>query len=156
MFFKKVRILFILIFLLLPLTANSETYGKNQLIPAEHWIYDALYMIYNDSASVFVMDSAPLSVQEIRLFLNAIEYESLSDSCKRLYDRINEFLDKKKWTFDFEPVKVGFNFNFHPSVAAKTNKEIDWSFATDYAENSEGYGAGSDFYENLPHFCPMF
>ena len=146
---KKNHFLFLLIFLLMPLTAYSETYGKNQLIPAEHWIYDAMYSIYNDSARVFVMDSAPLSVQEIRLFLSAIEYEELSISCKKLYDRINEYLDEKKWTFDFEPVKVGFNFNFHPSAAAKTNKEIDWSFATDYAGNSGGYGAGSDFYENF-------
>lgn len=149
MFFKKARILFILIFLLLPFTAHSETYGKNQLIPAEHWIYDAMYMIYNDSASVFVMDSAPLSVQEIRLFLSAVDYEDLNDSCKRLYDRMNEYLDEKKWTFDFEPVKLGFNFNFHPSAAVKTNKEIDWSFASDYAGNSGGYGAGSDYYENF-------
>ena len=147
--FKKKIIPFFFIFSIFTATLASETYSKNQLIPGEHWIYDAMYMIYNDSARVFVMDSAPLSVQEIKLFLFDIDYEKLSDSAKALYDRIIEYLDEKKITIDFEPIKVGFNLNFHPTATVKSNKEIDWSFATDYAENSEGYGAGSDFYENF-------
>ena len=147
--FKKKCVALFFIFSIFTAVISSETYSKNQLIPAEHWIYDAMYMIYNDSARVFVMDSAPLSVQEIKLFLYDIDYEKLSDSTKALYDRINEYLDEEKFTIDFEPIKVGFNFNFHPAATVKSNKEIDWSFATDYAGNSEGYGAGSDFYENF-------
>lgn len=147
--FKKKLISIFFIFSIFAAILTSESYSKNQLIPAEHWIYDAIYSIYNDSGRVFVMDSAPLSVAEIRYFLSDVEYDFLSPSAKSLYDRINEYLDEKKWTFDFEPVKVGFNFNFNPSMTVKSNKEIDWSFATDYAENSEGYGAGSDYYENF-------
>lgn len=151
--YKKIRNVFSFIAILLTVTFSNklaaETYSANQLIPAEHWIYDAMYMIYNDQAEVFLMDSAPLSVNELRLSLSYIDYEKLSDSAQKLYDRVNEYLDEKKLTFDMKPIRVGVNFNFHPSVIAKTNSEIDWSFATGFCGEQKGYGAGSGFYENF-------
>ena len=156
MFYNKVSrkhfSFFSLFFIFLFLSTSNlyaETYSEVQLIPAEHWIYDAMYMIYNDQAEVFLMDSAPLAVNEIRQSLTYIDYEKLSASAQKLYDRVNEYLDEKKLTFDMKPVKVGVNFNFHPSVVAKTNSEIDWSFATEYSGDQKGYGAGSGFYENF-------
>ena len=101
--YKKIRNVFSFIAILLTVTFSNkltaETYSANQLIPAEHWIYDAMYMIYNDQAEVFLMDSAPLSVNELRLSLSYIDYENLSDSAQKLYDRVNEYLDEKKLTF---------------------------------------------------------
>lgn len=126
----------------------GETYSANQLIPAEHWIYDALYVLYGENASAFLLDTAPLSVNEIRQSITYIDYERLSDTGKKLYDRVIEYLDEKKLLFDMKPVHVGVNFNFHPAVIAKTNDDIDWSFATDFAGKAEGYGPASDYYGN--------
>ena len=138
----------IFIFLAVP-AAFAETYSANQLIPAGHWLYDALYELYGENSKAFLLDSAPLSVNEIRQSVDYIEYDRLSDSGKALYNRINEYLDEKKLTFNMKPVKVGVNFNFHPSAVYKSNDEIKWSFANDFSGKEEGYGAASGYYENF-------
>lgn len=140
--------LIILIFTFLP-EIFAETYSANQLIPAGHWLYDALYVMYGENSKAFLLDSVPLSVNEIRQSVKYIDYEKLSDSGKALYNRVNEYLDEKKLTFDMKPVKVGVNFNFHPSAVYKSNDEIKWSFANDFSGKEEGYGAGSGYYENF-------
>lgn len=132
----------------------AETYSSSQLIPAEHWIYDAMYMLYNESAEAWVMDSAPLSVGEIRQSLSYIDYEKLSLSGQKTYDRINEYLNDKKFTIDMKPIKVGFNISLNPAFMAKTNPDIEWSFGTDYTgknsiDEKTGFGPANDYYGNF-------
>ena len=152
--FKKSLFTLVLSFIFFIANINAETYGANQLIPAEHWIYDALYMLYNENAEAFLMDSAPLSVNEIKQTLSYVDYEKLSYSGQKIYDRITEFLEEKKFTIDMKPIRVGFNFNFHPAFMVKSNEDIEWSFGTDYTgvnslDDKTGFGPASDFYGNF-------
>lgn len=125
--------------------AWAEVYSENQLIPAEHWIYDALYTLYNENASALIMDTAPLSVYEIKQSLNYVDYERLSDSGKLLYDRVEDYLFDKRSVFNMEPVHLGFNIQFHPSFMWKSNPDTEWSFATDYCGDNSN-DAASDYY----------
>ena len=152
--YKKVTAVCIIAFSALTLNLFAETYSSSQLIPAEHWIYDAMYMLYNESAEAWVMDSAPLSVGEIRQSLSYIDYENLSLSGQKTYDRINEYLDDKKFTINMMPIKVGFNISLNPAFMAKTNSDIEWSYGTDFTgvnktTGDDAFGPANDYYGNF-------
>lgn len=146
---KKVISTIVIVFSFVTFNLFAESYSASQLIPAEHWIYDSLYMLYNESGEALVMDTAPLSVGEIRQSLSYIDYEKLSYSGQKIYDRINEYLGEKKFTIDMKPIKVGFNIKFHPAFMFKSNEDIEWSYGTDFAQKNEGYGAANDYYNNF-------
>ena len=148
---KKKCIFISCLFFLLYTTLISETYSSQQLIPAGHWIYDAIYTLYAENAKCSIADMAPLSVNELRFYFNDIDYESLSYSGKILYDKISEFFSDKKFEINFEPVKVGVNVLLYPELLYKNNENINWSFASDYTNLSgetNNYGAASSFSGN--------
>jgi len=123
---------FILIFTFTKLFFFSATYGKQELIPAGHWSYDALFMLSNESKMTSMANNAPITVAEFQMYLNLIPYEKLSDTGKSLYDNLQEYLNSRKLTFDMGGVYFGFNVDLYPQILGRTNKDIDWSFATDY------------------------
>ncbi len=110
----------------------AETYGTQQLIPAGHWVYDALFMLSNETKRTSFATNAPIPVGELKMYLNLVPYEKLSDSGKNLYDKLSEYLGEKAYGVDMGPVYFGFNLNAAPGVLYKSNSELDWSFATDY------------------------
>ena len=116
----------------------SAFYNKQQMIPAGHWIYDAIYCLSMESRQAPLADVAPLSVGELSMHFSAIDYESLSDSGKALYKKTQDFFEKRKYVADFSPVFFGFNINVNPLIQAKTNENIDWTFGTDYTGHLYG------------------
>lgn len=116
-----------------------QVYSSNQLIPAGHWVYDAIFMLNNETKRTSFATNAPISAGELKMYLNLIPYEKLSESGQKLYDEVSEFLSSKNFKkyekIDMGPVYFGFNLNASPSAVFKTNSDIDWSFATDYSGN---------------------
>lgn len=131
---KKSLLSCAIIFLCISLYSHS--YRSKELIPADHWIYDAIYEIALENGSITLADTAPLSVEEISFYLSQYDYESLSDHGKNTYDRIYDYLDSEYYTLDLHPVKLGFNFYATPELLYKSNDQIDWTFATSYTGNS--------------------
>lgn len=129
---KKGYILVLAAFLSFCPFLNAETYGTQQLIPAGHWVYDALFMLSNETQRTSFATNAPISVGELKMYLNLVPYEKLSDSGKNLYDKLSDYLGEKAFKFDMGPVYFGFNLNAAPGILYKSNSELDWSFATDY------------------------
>lgn len=111
---------------------NAGTYGTQQLIPAGHWVYDALFMLSNETKRTSFATNAPISVGELKMYLNLVPYEKLSNSGKNLYDKLSGYLGEKAHSVDMGPVYFGFNLNAAPGILYKSNSELDWSFATDY------------------------
>ncbi len=116
-----------------------QVYSSNQLIPAGHWVYDAIFMLNNETKRTSFATNAPISAGELKMYLNLIPYEKLSESGQKLYDEVSEFLSSKNFKkyekIDMGPVYFGFNLNASPSAVFKTNSDIDWTFATDYSGN---------------------
>lgn len=118
-----------------------QVYSSNQLIPAGHWVYDAIFMLNNETKRTSFATNAPISAGELKMYLNLIPYEKLSENGQKLYDEVSEFLSpeterkSKISKIDMGPVYFGFNLNASPSAVFKTNSDIDWSFATDYSGN---------------------
>ena len=106
---KKGYILVLTAFLSFCPFLNAETYGTQQLIPAGHWVYDALFMLSNETKRTSFATNAPISVGELKMYLNLVPYEKLSDSGKNLYDKLSEYLGTKSFSIDMGPVYFGFN-----------------------------------------------
>ncbi len=139
---RKGYILFFAAFFSFIQFLNAETYGSQQLIPAGHWVYDALFMLSNETKRTSFAADAPISVGELKMYLDLVPYEKLGDSGKKLYNRLSEYLGKKSFSIDMGPVYFGFNLNAAPGIFYKSSSDIDWSFATDYTghKNSvDGY-----------------
>lgn len=137
--FKKIILSWIFCFLCLN-TIISETYSKQQLIPVDSWIYDALYTLSAEQKKVVNADIGPCSVKELQLYFSTLDYEQLSEPGKELYDQVQQFFNEKKLTLDLSAVKIGFNVNLYPELLYKSNSEIDWTFGS---KNSVTYTINS-------------
>ena len=137
---KKLHI-FLTFLCLIILPSFGEVYSQQQLIPAGHWLYDAFEKLSADSGHTTLATDAPASISELKIYLTEIPYDQLSDAGKALYDQVEAYFAEKKFTFGKAPVSVGFNVNLEPYFMAKTNTDLDWTYATDYTGKitSNGY-----------------
>lgn len=141
-FLKKI-ISQIVIFLL-SFSCFSDIYNSQQLIPAGHWVYDALYMLNSEEGRLSIADNAPMPVSEFKMCFSRINYDCLSDSGKDLYEKVEEYISTRKFTFNLGGFSFGFNIHATPEFLYKSNDELDWTFATDYTGNVND-GASSGF-----------
>jgi len=125
----------------------AKIHSSQQLIPSGHWIYDALYMLNAESGRTSLADNAPLSAAEIKMYLDAVDEDALSASGKKLYERARDFLKRNGFLLKWEEVSFDFNVIAKPALMYKSNKDIDWTFASDYTghEGPKPYGAASSF-----------
>lgn len=111
---------------------KAETYSSQQMIPAGHWVYDALQILCNSVKMTSFAVDTPITVGEFKMYFDRIPYESLSPSGKDLHQKIFDYLSEKKKTFQMGSVFFAFNARINPEFMTKTNYDMDWSFATDY------------------------
>lgn len=111
---------------------SADIYSEQQLIPAGHWVYDAMMFLTNYTAVTSFLNNAPLSVGELKLYLDHIPYDDLSASGKNLYQTIFDFLTIKKKTVDLGQVQFSMNLDLYPQAMYKSSSDLDWSFSSDY------------------------
>lgn len=129
---KKLLLSLLCLFCVLT-SSYGQVYGKKQLIPAGHWVYDYLDYLNNSNKSVSMADMAPLSVEELELYFNKIDKDSLSGNLQQVYSKVQSFFETSSFSFDLNPVKFGINFQLNPTFFGKTNENIPWSFEGDYS-----------------------
>ncbi|WP_149554249.1 hypothetical protein [Treponema pectinovorum] len=102
--------------------------GNQELIPAGHWIYDSTQAVFMESSLVNFSDSAPLTIQELKTYLDEVDEENLSESGKKELKKIFDY-------FQFEPIglhsdlmQLGFEPSLNLSAFYKSNEEIDWIY----------------------------
>ena len=106
--------------------------GAQELVPAGHWLYDALREVALDAGVVNFADSAPLAIQEIRLYLSEIDGDDLSESARAQLERINDWLEFDSLSFGSDLINVGIE----PSVSVEGfyKSEDDIAFVWDRYE----------------------
>lgn len=167
---EKILIVFLVLLYIKPFLF-SDTFSKNQLIPSDNWIYDALLILKNESKKASLINLAPLSVEEISFFLSNVDYSLLSDNAQHLYRKIELYLETEKKSFQIKPFSVALYPEFNLNFLCKTEDDIDWSFGTDYTGKSAysyeskeyisaDYGAASNYYGNIltkpPVILPVY
>ena len=125
-------------FFILVTSFFSQVYSSQEPIPANHWIYDALYRLNSERSAVSVLDNAPLTVQELYSNFELIDKDELSDAGKILYEKTEKFFEKKKYNLDFDNIKFTTGLKLSPAAAVKTNNNIDWSCASSYTAENKG------------------
>lgn len=108
--------------------AASFARGKQEIVKAGSWIYDALTAISIERGHLDLSCQAPLSIAEIELYLSETDYNSLSEAGKKQYDRIIDYVSYEPTAF-----KAGiFSLSVDPELNAegfyKTNDDIDWVY----------------------------
>ncbi len=117
----------------------AQVYSARQPIPAGHWIYDALYYMNLEQKRASTLDNAPLSVDELYLNFEQIDKESLSESGKALYEKVETFFERKKFLLDFNGAKFTTNLILNPVGVIRSNPELDWSYASSYTDDGDNY-----------------
>lgn len=102
--------------------------SAQELIPAGHWMYDALMAISLESRALNFADSAPLSIAELLTYLNEVDYEALSEAGRAQYDRIHHFIGEKRFSIGADILSLSVEPNLNLSGFYKTNDNIDWVY----------------------------
>lgn len=133
---KKITKLFFLTLIIL--LFSSPLFGidkqSSQLIRTDHWVYDDITALSADAKSTFILETMPLSIGEIELFLRQIDYANLSQTGKITYDRIKNFINVEDDLVKAEEFRFYINLINNPELYYKSNKAIDWSFVYKYKD----------------------
>ena len=80
--------------LILNVSLYSQSHKDTQVLQSGHWIYSDLYTLSTEAQKSYFIDSQPLTIGELKFYFSEIEYDSLSQSGKTLYNKIQSFFDK--------------------------------------------------------------
>ena len=138
--FRKPFKIFIFVFIFCSSRIFSNIYGAQQLIPAGHWLYDALFKLNAETGRISFGTDAPLTAAELKMYFDEIPYERLSGTGKCLYDKSYEYFKKRVFAFHAGDAFAAFNLNLNPLLMSKTSSDIDWTFATDYTGHIKSNG----------------
>lgn len=121
---KKRFLILAFIFLISPLFSLSR--GNQELIPAGHWIYDYLTELTLESNLCNLSDQAPLSISEIKMYMQEFDYDTLSETGKVLYDLINEYFSESTFYFGNDDLALFAEPVFNLEGYYKTNNNLSW------------------------------
>lgn len=124
---KNCRMFLCAAVLLCSLAAVSAR-GKQELVPSGHWIYDSMTAIALEQGILDFSGSAPLTIQELEVYLSEIEYGRLSESGKADFDKIHEYFTEEPFSFGFDILSVGFEPSLSLEGFYKTNDNLDWVY----------------------------
>ena len=123
---KKFVLLSFLFFFAIGLNAQSG--NSTQMIKSGHWIYDDLEALCMEAKTEFFFETQPMTIGEIRFYMNKLPYEELSENGKNLYDKVDRYISKNDDFFLEEDLRLFGNIKLTPELYYKTNKAIPWSF----------------------------
>ncbi len=114
---------------------NASPHAKQDLVPAGHWLYDALTALTMEMGYVSLADQAPLSVAEIDVLLSEVSYEKLSAAGKQWYDKIMEWRGLSDWSFKFGAFSIDLIPESALELYGKSDPSIKWVYDR-YSRNS--------------------
>lgn len=121
--------LILILFSVFSLQFSLFARGKQELVPCGHWIYDSILAISLDAGIVNFADCAPYSIQELKVYLSEIDYDSLSEASKTEYDKIFDyFKEETKLSIGYDILSIGMEPSLNFSGFGKSSSDIDWVF----------------------------
>ena len=123
---KKIVVCFL--FTLTALQFSAYGRGGQELVRSGHWIYDALTALSLESGIRNFADSAPLTISELKTYLEEIDYDSLSESGKKQWQRIQDYIIEENITFKSDIVTIDLDPSVNLEGYYKSNDDIDWVY----------------------------
>ncbi|MBP5157719.1 MAG: hypothetical protein ILP18_07615 [Treponema sp.] len=109
-------------------TAGVYARGGQELVNAGSWVYDAFAALSIESGVVDFSDQAPLSVAELRTYLDEIDYDILSPAGKKLYRRLSEYFDDDDLSVNLDLVQLGIRPELNLEGYYKFNENLEWVY----------------------------
>lgn len=103
--------------------------GAQELVESGHWVYDSLTAISLEAGILNFLGTAPATIRQIQLYLDEIDYDSLSDVGRTEYDRIERYFSEDALAVvKSDIVSVAFEPEANVAGFFKTNDDIDWVY----------------------------
>lgn len=102
------------------------TRGGQDLILPGHWVYTSLHIVEQEVGRVTFGDQAPVSINELRTYLEDIDYERLSAPGKIHYEKIINYIQDKTWSLNVGVFSIGTEPSVNPEGFYKSNADIPW------------------------------
>jgi hypothetical protein len=121
-------ICFFMLFLLFRGVPGLSALPAQKIVYPGEWVYDALSILSREQKIVSFADSA-LTIAQLERILDEIDEETLSESGKLLYERIDAYLHSSPWfTRESDALSVGIDLALQPELYFKTNSETTWIY----------------------------
>ena len=106
--------------------AQSQVLNDAQLLKPGNWVYEAMQDLSTESRKAIFLDTQPISVGELKFYLSKINYESLSESGKALYSKVENYLYTSNSILypNDSATKLYVNVKLTPEYYLRTNKEV--------------------------------
>lgn len=99
-----------------------------ELVPAGHWIYDSVENLSLEAGIANFADNEPMTIEELRLYLDEIDVSALSEASQAEYQKIQNYFDYKPLGINSDLISLGVE----PSVSIegfyKSNDDFDWVY----------------------------
>ncbi len=131
----KKSFIFLLFLPLFCLNLDAKTINDAQIIPSDSYIYNDFQKLQNATKLLVFTQNTPLSVGELKFYLQQFDYDSLNENTRTIYDSLYDFLFNED---DIIPLE-DFELSIHPQINLegyfKTDKDIPWTFDYYYKDN---------------------
>lgn len=126
---------------------SAQVLNDSQILKNNHWVYESLNKISKEQQVSYFIENSMLSIGEIKFYFEQINFEQLSESGKKTYRELENFLYSRtnlitslnnlvdKNIMDDSAVQFNLNVIFNPELYYKSNPDIDWSFTYNYRDN---------------------
>lgn len=125
---NKKALFFSAVFFLFSSGIFAEKRGAQELIRSGSKIYDLLTAISTETGIVTFYEQSPFSIAELKLYLNEIDYDSLSLPGKKAYDSILDYIGEEYLSYDSDILSLGIKPELNFESYYKTNESIDWNY----------------------------
>ena len=125
----------VLLILTFSLNLYSKTINDSQIIPSNSSIYNDFQRLQNANKLFGFTQNTPLSVGELKFYLNQFDYEKMDASSKVLFDSLYEYLYTNEDITTIPDFKFSIHPTLNPEIYYKSNDELPWSFNYYFKDN---------------------
>lgn len=128
LFKMKKSVSALLLALLVTCSSKICARGAQEIVEAGSWVYDAFAAIFIEAGFTDFSDQAPLTIAELRTYLNDIDYDLLSQAGKAQYNRIEEYFSDDDFSITTDILQLGIRPELNFEGYYKTEEDIDWVY----------------------------
>lgn len=152
---KKI-ILLLLSTLCLISVVNAKSINDSKIVPPDSQVYKDFLELQKAERILAFTNNTPISVSELKFYLEQFDSESLSGYSAALYQKIYDYLYEKENLFNIPGFELAAHLSMNLEGYYKTTDDIPWSFNYHFKDNlisiplDVGFGncfaMGADFF----------
>lgn len=121
--------------LLVSFSVTAQTLNDAEIIIPASDVYGKMKALQMETQTFFFTQNTPVSAGEMKLYLNKLNKDSLSDNAKTIYDELYDFLYPKKNLLPVDYVQAYTNPRVNLEGYYKSNPDIPWTNAYFFKDN---------------------